>query len=615
MEDSLYTMSKDRAIQAAIEGNVEIVRSMLTEADNGTPLCNQIVYDMLSAATANNQMCVVGAILSRGYHADGLDSSKRTSLYRACKRNGINPNIVKFLLDKGADVNKAVKGNWSPLAIACDCGKSELIQIFIQHGASIVQKNSQGYAPLSIAVRRNHPKVCRLLLQHGAPVEETTECGFSPLMLSAEDGNIEIATILLDAGANVNNKNKQGFTPLLLAAQNGHAQFVEMLLQYDRNCVKACDNKGYNALMVAANKGHLEIVKLLLSHMEEDVPSLKTGVSSLMLAANGNHMHIVKYLLSYSTIPVDQADHQGATALLLSLQNGNSEMSNLLRKCGAMVDNCIASDGAFPSATEMKVSSPSQKNVVDKPKNQERLSSPITDTEVSKQGKLSTITSHGQKRKAEERSEVPSNAAECSADMDAAMVSPTQYAVLGPSDTCSSNPVLSLKKEAKVSSTKNAASGTDPPSSEILSQPKPAVAEKQPQGQQRSSANPAEIGTVSSDVLPGSHSSQPRATLTRGVSEGQIRSVGGAEGMPHSLSAPANANDANLMQILKNLPQDRHPQQFIFNFYNHTNDNRTFNINDVETVGLGSVNIHHNSGNSPGRSQHNAADEDEEDSE
>ena len=321
--------------RAASEGEIEIVHTIL---NGDAPICDQVVYDMLSNASAHDQIHIVQYILSRGYHPDGLDSSLRTSLYRACLSSSLK--IVKILIDNGADVNKKVKGKESPLAIACHLGKLDLIELLIKKGASLNHRTSQSHTPLSLAVSQKRINVCCLLLRYKAPVDERIDGGFSPLMLSARQGETEIADLLLAAGASVNTKNDQGFSSLILASEMGHTKFVQFLLdrQLSSDCINVRDKKGFSALMSAAKNGHLEIVKLLLPHMGGAFSSTQTGESVLMLAVKGGHKHIVEYLLDHGEIPVNHANHRGITALYLSAQSGSKEISDLLLRYGAAVD-------------------------------------------------------------------------------------------------------------------------------------------------------------------------------------------------------------------------------------------------------------------------------------
>ncbi|GFR76508.1 ankyrin repeat-containing domain [Elysia marginata] len=341
-------MDRKRCLNAAKDGQVEVVSSIIDEAKKKAPPLNNVAYDMLSVASANNQISIVEKILSEGINVDGWNHSGQTSLYKACKSRHADWKIVKFLLDKGADVNKEVKGGWTPLAAACHYGKLEVINLLIEHGASLHWKTSEGNTPLAIAVYKKRVEVCLLLLRRGAEVDGTTKGGFSPLMISAQQGNTEISRILLGFGAHLKKRNDLGFTPLMLAAQNGHVKLVEIFLSQSIDCLYDSNDRGFTSLMLASDKGHLDTVRLLLSHMDGgNNSSSQTGVGVLMLAVNSGHKHVVQYLLDCREFLVNQADYQGVAALHLSAQSGDWEMSSLLLNYGATVDQ-RTSTGATP---------------------------------------------------------------------------------------------------------------------------------------------------------------------------------------------------------------------------------------------------------------------------
>lgn len=63
--------------------------------------------------------------------------------YFACTKGFID--VVKYLVEYGADINKETKDGISPLSIACSNGDQEIIKYLVEHGANI---NNYGITPL-----------------------------------------------------------------------------------------------------------------------------------------------------------------------------------------------------------------------------------------------------------------------------------------------------------------------------------------------------------------------------------------------------------------------------------------------------------------------------------
>jgi len=77
--------------------------------------------------------------------------------------------IVKLLLDDGADVNATQADDFTPLHEAAQNGLLDVTQWLIDRGAAINPRlSSNGKTPLALAIEHQHEAVAHLLKQHGA---------------------------------------------------------------------------------------------------------------------------------------------------------------------------------------------------------------------------------------------------------------------------------------------------------------------------------------------------------------------------------------------------------------------------------------------------------------
>ncbi len=97
-------------------------------------------------------------------------------------------DIVKLLIDKGADVNAIAASGLTPLYLATLNGNKDLVELLITKGADV----------------NTHDKKYRI----------------TPLHLAAEDGHKEIIMLLLESGADVNPIDIKKDTPLDIAKKN-----------------------------------------------------------------------------------------------------------------------------------------------------------------------------------------------------------------------------------------------------------------------------------------------------------------------------------------------------------------------------------------------------------
>jgi len=76
-----------------------------------------------------------------------------------CKNEYINEEILKYLIEKGANVNKPDKDGNTPLIISCKSNNDNIVKYLIQNRADISKVNNDGDSPLKIAKEKNNEKI------------------------------------------------------------------------------------------------------------------------------------------------------------------------------------------------------------------------------------------------------------------------------------------------------------------------------------------------------------------------------------------------------------------------------------------------------------------------
>lgn len=87
-------------------------------------------------------------------------------LHQAANRGMLQ--LLRLLINRGADVNVADDGGWTPLMLAVRGGKLAAMQALLDAGADAEARNRQGHTALHLAAINGKPEVCQCLAQRAA---------------------------------------------------------------------------------------------------------------------------------------------------------------------------------------------------------------------------------------------------------------------------------------------------------------------------------------------------------------------------------------------------------------------------------------------------------------
>ena len=260
------------------------------------------------------------------------------SLVNAVNRE--NVNATRKLLNNGANVNQNNGNGRSPLMQASFIGNSELVKLLLAKGADVNKADSDGNTALHFATVENYLGITRLLLAApGIQVNKVNKDGETPLIVASQAGDYEIVEALLAKGADVNKADKEGRTPLNRASSEGHMKVVKVLLGARGIDVNKADKYGLTALHRASMEGFWVVTRLLLSAPGIQVNKENiAGSTPLYLASYYGRTRVVKVLLTARGIDVNKATEEGNTPLHAASEEAETDIVKLLLAKGADVN-------------------------------------------------------------------------------------------------------------------------------------------------------------------------------------------------------------------------------------------------------------------------------------
>ena len=146
------------------------------------------------------------------------------------------PQVIRSLLEAGADPNARTDDGWTPLHAAAESNEhpDEVVAVLVAAGADSNARTQRGTTPLHLAARYNErPEMVVALVAAGAESTTRDDEGWTPLHGAARSGEQpSLVALLVAVGADVNARDRNGATPLHVAAEhNEHPEMVAALLR------------------------------------------------------------------------------------------------------------------------------------------------------------------------------------------------------------------------------------------------------------------------------------------------------------------------------------------------------------------------------------------------
>lgn len=127
------------------------------------------------------------------------DNKGFAPLHKAVAEN--QPEIVTFLLNKGAKVDIPDNDGRTPLHYAALMGNADIIKVLLSNKTDVNAKDNKGYTSVHYSVVGNRPEALKILLENGAKINEKDKENLTPLDCARALNNPEMANLLKKNGA------------------------------------------------------------------------------------------------------------------------------------------------------------------------------------------------------------------------------------------------------------------------------------------------------------------------------------------------------------------------------------------------------------------------------
>jgi len=153
--------------EAAALGETELASQLLEKTPGGAKAVAPDGFGVLGLAVYFGRTETAKMLLEAGSHPDTSSANefKVRPIHSATAHRdpGVSLELVRMLLESGADPNVVQAGGWSPLHAVASRGREEIAKLLIEHGASLQAKSEDGRTPLEMAQAKGHAGLETLL--------------------------------------------------------------------------------------------------------------------------------------------------------------------------------------------------------------------------------------------------------------------------------------------------------------------------------------------------------------------------------------------------------------------------------------------------------------------
>ncbi|MFZ2197216.1 MAG: ankyrin repeat domain-containing protein [Thermodesulfovibrionales bacterium] len=183
--------------RAASGGYLSTVKLLLkNRADVNTP-CNH-GPNALSLASSRGQEAIVRLLIEKGADVNRRGQQGWYPISDAIEAG--HAGILRALIEHGAQINISYSYH-TPLIHAAGRGRAEIVKILLDGGADVRAIDQNGMTALLRAIDHGHPEIAKMLIERGSDVNIRAGNGYRPLALARSKQQVSVVQALQAAGA------------------------------------------------------------------------------------------------------------------------------------------------------------------------------------------------------------------------------------------------------------------------------------------------------------------------------------------------------------------------------------------------------------------------------
>jgi ankyrin repeat protein len=297
------------------------------------------------------------------YHAEttrvlienGADANRianyYTPLFLAAKGNHIE--VVKVLLSFNPDLeiqhdDDSYSTGYTALTIATVNGYTDVVRLLLEAGANVNHRSKRNISTLQYAVYYNREDIVRSLMEYHPELDHVDDDGDTAFNSIQSSTSVAIAKLLINAGSDPEIRNNEGNTPLCKAVRFENVDIVKYLIAKKAE-LNIIGGKYGGPLHIACRWINLELVKILdAAGVDVNLvdPTVGTPLQSTCLTCDYSRSNydkeklesVIRYLINEAKADVTAVGGLLGCALNAACVWSTPEMVKLILDKGAKID-------------------------------------------------------------------------------------------------------------------------------------------------------------------------------------------------------------------------------------------------------------------------------------
>jgi ankyrin repeat protein len=218
-------------------------------------------------AVKNEDYMLIKFLLDKGIDINTISDRGTTPMFFAQFYDSLSYEMAEYLIDNGADLNIVGETKVSSLQHSCGSESNEMVMLLIDSGAKINNIDHRNITPIMFCVKKcNEPgksNLVEILIKNGAKLDVVDQAKRNILHHALEKcvdrESVSIVKMLLNSDVNVNQKDILGNTPLhYVAISDAEASIkfdlIKMIIEHGGNArIQNHEGKTFANLLIDNN--------------------------------------------------------------------------------------------------------------------------------------------------------------------------------------------------------------------------------------------------------------------------------------------------------------------------------------------------------------------------